>query len=92
VKKVGYEKDPEEVLDYGFDYSGWMPSGDSILNSTWTVDAGLTSASPTISGTQTSIVLSGGTLDTTYEVKNKIVTTPGGRTAVRRVSITVVKR
>jgi len=35
-------KDPDAVLDYGFDWSDWLADGETISTSTWTVETGIT--------------------------------------------------
>lgn len=80
-------KDPNSVLDYQFDWVGWL-SGDTIATSTWTVPAGLTLDSSTNTTTTTTAWLSGGTSNTTYLVTNRI-TTAGGRTEIRSMNLTV---
>lgn len=70
-------KDPNEVLDFVVDWSDWLPTGDTISTSAWTVPAGITNDSDTNDTTTTTIWLSGGTLATQYELTNRIVTANG---------------
>ena len=35
-------KDPDAVLDYGFDWSAWLEAGDTIVTSEWIVPEGIT--------------------------------------------------
>lgn len=72
-------KDPDAELDYGFDWSDWLESGDEIDTSTWDVPAGITeiddATRPTThDGNKTKIWLSGGTAGETYRIKNTVVT------------------
>lgn len=74
-------KDPEEVLDYTIDWSDRM-SGDTITTSEWEMDPDnddelLIEDSNSISGENTIIWLSGGTLGETYFLTNHIVTSAG---------------
>ena len=71
-----YVKDPGAVLDYGFDWSekGWLATGESISESSWTVPEGLTKDSDTNDDTTTTVWLSGGTAGENYEVVNHILT------------------
>jgi len=71
-------KDPNEVLDYSVDWSGPL-AGDTIVTSTWMVPAGLTSGADNMTDSSTTIWLSGGTENASYELLNRI-TTAGGRT------------
>ena len=75
-------KDPQEVLDYGFDWEDWLATGDTVDTSTWKVPTGITKDSDTKTDTTTTIWLSGGTVGSTYKLTNRIVTNDG-RTADR---------
>ena len=75
------------MLDYQIDWTTWL-DGDTIATSTWIVPAGITRDSDSKSNTATTIWLSGGTDGEVYEIVNRI-TTAGGRTQDRTVSITV---
>ena len=86
-----FTKDPDAVLDYEFDWSDWLASGEAISSHTVTVASGLTKDSDTESGGVVTIWLSGGTAGTTYTVACKIVT-DGGRTDERTVEIRVTSR
>ena len=86
-----FTKDPNETLDFTFDWSSWLPSGDTISTSVFTVDAGITNASSSNTTTTATIFLSGGTAGTRYKVANRI-TTGGGRTAERTIIINVEDR
>lgn len=78
-------KDPQAVLDYGFDWNddghggeGWL-GVDTILASTWAANkSGLTIQSQSFDTTSTTVWLAGGTLGEGYTVTNHI-TTAGGR-------------
>lgn len=91
MAKPTYRKDPSDVLDYGFDYSSWMDTGDSISTSTWTVPDGITKTSQSNDDDHTTIWVSGGTAGTKYRITNKIVTDEG-RTLERSFDIVVVNR
>lgn len=85
-----YIKDPNSVLDYKNDWSIWLGS-DTITTSTWVIPPGVTKNSDTNDTTTTTIWLSGGSLDTNYEILNRIITA-GGRTADRTFRIRMVDR
>jgi hypothetical protein len=76
---VNNTEDPGNVLDYSWDWSLWLASGDTIQTSTWTVPIGITQTTPnpSISGNVTTIWLTGGTVGQTYTVTNKVVTSQG---------------
>ncbi len=72
-------KDPDEEKDYAVDWTNQLPGGDTIVESTWpTVPTGITKMSDSFSNTGTTIWLSGGTANQTYEFVNR-VRTAGGR-------------
>lgn len=85
-----YAKDPDEVLDYDFDWSAWLGT-DEIATSTWTVSSGLTKDSQSNSATATKVWVSGGTDGQTYTLTNTI-TTDGDRTAERTAKLKVKER
>ena len=85
-----FKKDPSAILDYSIDWSLWL-DGDTIQSSSWTVPQGLTKASETNNNSTTTVWLSGGTLDQTYTVTNRI-TTANGRTDERSILIKVEDR
>ena len=69
-------KDPQAVLDYGFDWTAWL-NGDTIVASVWAVEGGITLDSESETATATIIWLSGGTAGVKYECTNTITTTAG---------------
>ncbi len=83
-------KDPNATLDFGHDWSRWL-DGDTIATSTWTVEAGLTKGIDSHDTTTTTVWLSGGTVNESYEVMNRIVTT-GGRTDDRTFTVSIRER
>ena len=84
-------KDPDAILDYGFDWSNWLASGEEISSSEWEVPSGITKDNDVSSTTATTIWLSGGTVGEEYTITNRIVTT-GGRTEDRSLKIVVKDR
>lgn len=82
-------KDPNAVLDYGFNWASWL-GADTITTSTWVV-TGATKASDTHDTTTTTVWLSAGTVGTAIKATNHIVTA-GGRTDERTISIAVRER
>ncbi len=72
-----FVKQPNETLDYQFDYTQWIPAGDSISSATVTA-TGLMLGSKTIeNGVVVRQFISGGTDGTTYEVTCQITTAQG---------------
>ncbi len=88
-------KDPQAVLDYTIDWltEGWLVSGDTLSQSLWSADSGITidSTSIDVPNGKTTVWLSGGTVGTTYKVTNSITTT-GGRKDDRTLEIVVQER
>jgi hypothetical protein len=83
-------KDPQDVLDYGCDFSTWL-GVDTITASAWTVPSGITADSDTNTTTATTIWLSGGTLGESYRLVNHI-TTAAGRETDRSIVIKMVAK
>ncbi len=86
-----WEKDPSAVLDYQFDWSGWLQESETISSATVTVDSGLTKDSQSNTTTKATVWLSGGTLGAVYKVACRI-TTNQGRTDERTIGIRLTDR
>lgn len=88
-----FTKDVDAVLDYRFDWSDWLETGDTIATRTVTATTGITvdSSSITDSSTSVTVWLSGGTVGATYDVSCLIVTVQS-RTDERTVSVRVLER
>ena len=91
-------KDPQAVLDYAFDWSGWLAAAETISTATVTasgtglvVGTGPTPPAPAIVAGVVTYWLSGGTVGTTYDVTCHI-TTSQGRTDDRTDQIEVRQR
>jgi hypothetical protein len=83
-------KDPDEVLDYGVDWSLRL-AGDVISTSAWTIPAGLTKQTDTKTNTSTTVWLSGGVDGQSYDNLNHIVTA-GGRTMEQTVELRIKQK
>lgn len=84
-------KDPSAVLDYVFDWTEWLATGETITDHTITADTGITVDSSAKSDGKVTVWLSGGTAGKNYKVACKI-TTSAGRTDERTLWIRVVDR
>jgi len=92
-------KDPSAVLDYVFDWTEWLATGETIAVDsetgekliTITADTGITVDSWTEDDGKVTVCLSGGTAGINYKVACKI-TTSAGRTDERTIWIKVVER
>lgn len=68
---------PGAKLNYGIEYAEYLDSGDSISESTWTADAGVTLTNQSVAGTVTTVFAEGGVAGQHYQLKNRIVTSNG---------------
>lgn len=85
------EKDPDAVLDFPFDWSEWLASGETISSQVITTEAGITKDSDTEASGIVAVWLSGGTAGNSYEVACRI-TTSAARTDERTILVKVVDR
>ena len=87
-----FQKDKDATLDYGFDWTGWLSSGEIIVAYTITLSAS-TLTKVTDSATSGSVIvwLSGGTSGSRYGVSCKI-TTDQNRIDERTIKIDVRER
>lgn len=86
-----FAKDPNAVLDYVFDWSDWLASGETITTAAMTVEAGVTKDSETNTTTTHTVWLSGGTVGSRYRVTSR-VTTNQNRTDDRSAMVRVSNR
>lgn len=86
-----WEKDPDAVLDWVWDWSDWLAPGETISVSDFTVSAGLDLDSDSNTLASATAWLSGGVPGTPYLVANRI-TTSAGRTDERSITIRVKNR
>lgn len=85
-------KDPNAILDYGFDWSQWLSEGEIISSASLTLSAStITVPSTTITAGSVIAWLSGGTLGTRYSVTCHIETDQN-RTDERTIKIDVRDR
>ena len=70
-------KDPSAILDYEISWSQWLASGETLADSTWDLDAGLTEVQSAFTSTKANIRISGGTANLNYTVTNTITTNTG---------------
>jgi hypothetical protein len=91
------DKDTEATLDYLISWSQWLPSGDTISTSSWSIESISGDSDPLAStdtgstDTTTSVTLSGGTSGNLYKVYNTI-TTLGGLTDRRYFRVKILAR
>ena len=81
-------KDPDEVLDYGFIWTDLMVEGDAITDSEWIHASGINIDSDTHTSDITVVWLSGGAVGDQYDLTNR-VTTAAGRVFDRTARIAI---
>ena len=86
-----FTKDPDEVLDYTFDWTDYLETGETIASYVITADTGITSGTESQASGVVTYWLTGGDATYTYKVACKIVTS-AGRTAERTVTVWVIDR
>jgi len=86
-----FSKDPGAVLDYMWDWSDWLATGDTIDSALITAASGIVLDSSTNTTTTATAWLSGGTAGQAYDVVCKVVTVDG-RTDERTIRIVVEER
>ena len=88
------EKDPSDVVDYSIDWTDTLTEtspADTISSSTWTATKGVTVGSSSISGSITTVMVSGGTAWKYAELVNTIVTA-GSRTHNETISLKLLQK
>lgn len=83
-----FEKDPDEVLDYMWDWSNLLAEEETIESVTITSSEGITVDSNTNTDTTVTVWISGGTIGNHYLIDCKIVTS-SSRTFDRDILIYV---
>jgi hypothetical protein len=84
-------KDPNEELDYGFDWSSWLASGESIATYSLSAEAGITLGTNSVNAGIITYWLSGGTEGETYKITCQVETNEG-RIGERTMRIRVLER
>lgn len=84
-------KDPNATLDYGFDWTAWLQSGETITEATITVPSGISKTQQQIVGDVVVFWLAGGIPNNSYTIACEI-TTSQGRTDSRSFSLFVAVR
>lgn len=77
ASQVNFTKDPNDVLDYSFDWSQWLQSSETISSLTVTAAPGIIVNSSSFTSSSSTAWLSGGTAGasgTPYTITHQIVT------------------
>jgi hypothetical protein len=89
---MALKKDPNAVLDYTFDWGPYLtPLNDTIQTVTWITSAGITKVSQSNTAVTATAFVSGGVLGEKETLTCRI-TTSGGRTDDRSVTLQIVER
>lgn len=86
-----FTKDPDAVLDYIFDWAGWLAEGETIVTHDITATTGLTIDSFSATDKSVTVWLSGGVQATRYTVGCRL-STSAGRTDERTFLVDVRER
>ena len=72
-------KDPDEVIDYGIDYSGSLADGDSLATVEWTFidQSGCTKSNEGITGSNAKVRISSGTAGLNMKIQCRVTTANG---------------
>lgn len=84
-------KDPDDVLDYSFDWSDWLTTNELISSFVAIATPGITIDSTSNTATVTTTWLSGGVAGSPYTITHRIVTNQN-RTVDRSMTIRVTSR
>lgn len=90
-KGLSIEKDPDSVLDYVWDFTDWLASGDTVSSHVVVADPGITVESSSNDSEKVTVWLSGGTPGSVYSVTVR-VTTFQNRVVDRTVGFVVLER
>lgn len=89
--RVQFIKDPDNSLDYVWDWADWLGASETITTSTWIVQSGITQGAISNTTTTATTWLSGGTAGNSYTVTNRIITNQG-RIADRTATVRVMEQ
>lgn len=80
ASQVNFTKDPNDDLDYSFNWSSWLQTNESINSVTVVASPGITVGTTSFTGSTSTAWLSGGVAGasgTPYKVTHTIVTNQG---------------
>lgn len=73
-RNLKIEKDPDSILDYVWDFTDWLPLGDTIVSHLVKTDDGITVVASSNDDTKVTVWLSGGSANVQYTVTVQITT------------------
>jgi hypothetical protein len=71
-----FAKTPDEILDYGWDWSGLLGS-ETLSSSTWIIDAGIDDITQSNDDDSSAVWLSGGIIGGLHQITNIVIDTAG---------------
>ena len=77
---MSWIKDPDAILDYTFNWSPWLNTGDSIQSGSFIItgqDSDLVQSGTDIKDRAAVVLLSGGTVGNIYSITSRIITVDG---------------
>lgn len=86
-----FRKDPDELLDYKFDWSDWLDQTDIIVSARGSAVPGITKSFEAFTTLDHTIWLGAGTVNNEYNITSSVMT-QAGRTAKRTIIIRVENR
>ena len=86
-----FDKDPDAVLDYKWNWSSWLDAGESISTYAITVSGGLTSTESTFTSSAVTAWIAGGTAGA-VETAACLIETNSSRTDERTIYLNVLER
>lgn len=69
-----FDHSPDDILDYGFDWSRWLEPDEEIVGSSWSATDGITISHPYLQDGKTSVIVAGGVVGRLYQIINTITT------------------
>lgn len=88
-----YDHAPGANLDYGFDWSDFLTTGETIATSSWTATSGITLSNPSVTGSITATFAAGGVEGVLYTLTNTIVTNASpARTDIRTLVLSCKRK
>ncbi len=86
-----YDQDPDDVLDYYYNWVDWLADGEVITSSVFTAGPGITIQSQSNTTQTTTVWIKGGEIGQTYRITNRVQFTTG-RQVDRSINIRITDR
>ena len=86
-----FDKDPDAILDYKWNWSSWLEAGETLSTYAITVSAGLTNPESTFNSSAVTAWITGGTVGT-VETAACLIETNSSRTDERTIYLDIKHR